>query len=165
MLDKELLERMYVRQGRSMTEIGTTLKVGRLRVRRSLEHHEIPIRVNHRRAAGFLQPEVLLKMVAKGLPLSQIARHFHVGEKHLTEVLDGLKAERPQRVANGQGPPRRAVERFEEVVVAENAIGKPITRLVAWLECGHKSPVKRDRLPHDPMTTTFGCKVCAQKES
>jgi transposase-like protein len=163
-LDKALLERMYVRQGRTMTEIARALKVGTLRVKRSLEHHEIPIQKTGGRRFTYLPPHVLKAMARSQLPLTQMARTLGVGEKRIREELDKLNVDRRRRAANGEGPPRRSVVRFDEVVVAKTMTGREVTRLVARLECGHQSPVARKRLPHDRMTATFGCKVCAQKE-
>lgn len=164
-LDKAVLERMYARQGRTMTEIAAVLKVGQMRVKTSLEHHGIPLRKTGGRRAAYLPPHVLLPMARNGLTLTQMARTLGVGERRIREELDKLGAERRRRAPKGEGPPRRSVASFEEVVVAQTMTGRDITRLVAHLECGHKSPVSRKRLPHDRMTATFGCKVCAQKES
>lgn len=164
-LDRVVLERMYVRQGRTMAEVATALKVGHARVRDSLNHYGIPIRKTGGRRATYLPPHVLLPMARSGRTLDQMARTLNVGEKRVREVLDDLGVERRRRAAKGEGPPRRSVARFEEVVVAKTMTGREITRLVAHLECGHKSPVARKRLPHDRMTATFGCKVCAQKEN
>jgi hypothetical protein len=67
-------------------------------------------------------------------------------------------------MTRSHGLPRRSVKCFEEVVVAETMTGRKVIRLVAWLECGHKSPVRRKNLPPDPSTAIFPCLACGLKE-
>jgi hypothetical protein len=159
-LDRELLKRMYVRQDRSASSVANALGVGLGRVIDSLRYHGIEL--EQRTSKTFLPPDLVKTMyVTRRMTVVSIAAYFGVHHRRVSALLDELKVDRRKSDVNR---PRRAVERFEEVIVAETFTGKPVIRLVAWLECGHKSPVRRKSLPPDPSTAIFPCKVCAQKE-
>jgi hypothetical protein len=160
-LDRELMERMYLRQNRSATSIAAALGVGVGRVTDSLRHHGIEL--ERRSSSTFLPPQLIKTMyVDRKMTIVAIAATFSVNHSRVSAVLDELGVKRRKRDVP---LPRRNVDHFEEVVVAKTFTGKEITRLVAWLECGHKSPVRRKSLPRDPSTATFGCVPCGQKES
>lgn len=160
-LERELLERMYVRQQRSASDVASALGVGLRRVTESLEHHGIPF--EQRASKTFLPPDVVKGMyVNRHMSIKRIARHFGVHHGRVSDLLDELGVKKPKP----ESPlPRRQVERFEEVVVAQTLTGKPVTRIVAWLECGHKCPVRHRSLSHLPVNATFSCRPCANKES
>jgi transposase len=160
-LDREVLERMYVRQQRSATDIATALGVGLGRVKASLEHYEIPF--EQRTSRTFLPPDMVKGMyMDRHWSIQRIANYFGVNHDRVSKLLDelGVKKPKPDRPL-----PRRKVERFEEVTVALTFTGKPVTRMVAWLECGHKSPIRNQNLSRLPVDATFSCVPCAKKES
>lgn len=160
-LERELLERMYVRQQRSASDVASALGVGLRRVTDSLRFHGIPL--EHRSSKTFLPPEVVKSMyVTRNISITRIAAHFGVNHYRVSQLLDdlGVKKPKPERPL-----PRRKVERFEEVTVALTFTGKPVTRMVAWLECGHKSPIRNQNLSRLPADATFSCVPCAKKES
>lgn len=160
-LSRELLERMFVRQERSATDIAKALGVSVSRVVDSLAHHGIEF--EKRTSKTFLPPDLVKSMhVDGGMSIKRIAAHFGVHHSRVSALLDGLDARKPKL---DRPLPRRKVERFDEVVVGLTMTGKEIKRTVAWLECGHKSPVRGRRLSMLPQDAVFSCRPCGQKES
>jgi transposase len=160
-LERELLERMFVRQERSATDVAKALGVGVSRVIDSLEYHGIEY--EKRTSKTFLPPDLVKSMHVDGrMSIKRIAAHFGVHHSRVSALLDDLDARKPR---SDQPLPRRKVDRFEEVVVGLTMTGKEIKRTVAWLECGHKSPVRSRRLSTLPQDAIFSCRPCGQKES
>lgn len=164
-LDKTILERMYVNQGRSKTDIAKTLGVGFKRVTDSLAYHEIQDdgRPRAKLATTFVPAaDVQRFYVEYRWSITRIAKYFNVNHTRISSLLDELEIPRRQSL----GFPLRSVDHLEDVVVRKTMIGRAITKKVAILTCGHKSPILQ-RMTSKPIPPDFkiGCKVCPQEDS
>jgi hypothetical protein len=164
-LEKELLDRVYTRSKRSITDVARTLGVARQRVADSLDFHDIPRHEKAPRDRAFVPADVVVYLyVEKEWAYSRIAQLFGVGHQRIRDVLDAHEVP-IRKTAPEDRKPQRAWVRFEEVPVRKTFDGRILTKTVAILECGHRSPTRRNALKvADPTTLRYGCAACAQKE-
>lgn len=163
-LDKALLERMYIRQRRSMADIARMLRVSPSRVKDSLEFHDIELDHEDRAKASttFLPPEQIKKLyVEQKVPITRIAQRYGVAHQRISDLLRGLDVQIRPRTSKYLV---RAVTEIKIVTVDRTLTGQPITRPTAILECGHRHPLTRNQVPKDITTLRFGCRACGLKE-
>lgn len=166
-LDKELLERMYVRQGRSMADVASALGVGLQRIKTSLEQHGIPLREQSGPPPSYLSSEEVVRLYLAGWPTSRIAEFFFVNESRVRQILTEQEVPtRPDGKKRDDTIKRRGVA-FEEVPMGQTQTGQLINRTVLRLECGHKTGLRRGRSiarKTDPTTIVTACKACRFQE-
>lgn len=164
-LEKELLDRVYTRSNRSIVDIARTLGVSRHRVAESLDFHEIPRHEKAPRDRTFVNADVVVYLYfEKEWAYGRIAQLFGVGHQRIKEVLDEHQVP-ICKTAPEDRKPQRALVRFEEKPWRRTFDGRVLTKTVAILECGHRSPIRRNALKvADPTTLRFGCAACALKK-
>jgi hypothetical protein len=164
-LEKELLDRVYTRSKRSIADVARTLGVSPRRVGDSLDFHDIPRHAKAPRDKTFVNADVVIYLyVEKEWAYGRIAQLFGVGHQRIREVLDAYDVP-IRKTAPEDRKPQRAWVRFEDVPVRKTFDGRVLTKTVAILECGHRSPIRRTALKvTDPTTLRFGCAACAKRE-
>lgn len=164
-LEKALLDRVYTRSKRSIVDIARTLGVSVERVAASLDFHNIPRHASAPRDRTFVPADVVIYLyVEKNWAYRRIAQFFGVGDQRIRDVLDAYNVP-IRKIAPEDRKPQRACVRFEDVPWQTTVDGRVLTKTVAILECGHRSPIRRKALKvADPTTLRFGCAACAAKK-
>lgn len=165
-LEKELLQRMYVRQGRSVANVAEALGVGTDRVKKSLAHHGIPRHSAHRSSNKTYLPadSVIARYTERRWSVERISAYYGVHHKRVTDLLreNGVQV---RGRSSSSDLPKRPVDRLEQVRVGTTLDGKPKTAVTAILSCGHKHPVHRKTTMQTDLTgVSFRCRACRNLE-
>lgn len=93
-------------------------------------------------------------------PTKEELRRLYVDEQ-LSTMAIGV----PRRLPVPRSPhPRRRGVRFEDRTVAEDFLGRPVTRRVLILDCGHQSPLRKYALRKEPTDIEVPCRACGAQE-
>jgi transposase len=161
---REVLEKMYYKQGRSMTAMSQYLGVSMATLRRWFDEYGIE-RVSQKREVVFTGREIYQicwLYTTKRWSTANIGRKYHTSPERISLILQENDIE-----VRGSKPARgvvRQVVRWEERQFGETITGKPLTVHLAILTCGHHRKVwTKSILPHIyEHRTHYSCYVCDQ---